>query len=441
MRHIIIGSGVAGIAAVEAIRSQDPHAEIVLIGDERHGYYSRPGLAYYLTGELPERNLFPYPAGELDRLRVKRVLAKVTRIDLDAKRIALHQGAAISYDRLLIATGASAARLTNPGCDLEGVLKLDNLDDAQRILKLAHRGRTAVVVGGGITALEIVEALVRHGVRTHYFLRGDRYWGNVLDETESKIIEHRLQEEGVILHYHTELGEILGVRGRVVGVRTKDGRQMKCDLLAVAIGIVPRVQLAADAGIPVERGILVDEYLQTAVPGVYAAGDVAQFYDPLTGKSTLNSLWGPAREQGVIAGMNMVGGLHTYCKLTPVNVTRLANLTTTIIGTVGRGRDDDLLGIARGDSYTWRQLPDAIAAQSGFDVNRLRIMIGKKSILGALIMGDQTLSKALYHLIANQADISDYRTQLLAPDPHLGEIIADLWCCWGGDCASPTRPA
>ena len=116
----------------------------------------------------------------------------------------------LSYDRLLIAVGAQALPLDVPGSKLEGVLKLDHMEDAKRILKFARRGKTAVVVGGGITALELVEGLISRGVKVHYLLRGDRYWSNVLDEHESKIVEQRLVEEGVKLHHHAEVIEITG---------------------------------------------------------------------------------------------------------------------------------------------------------------------------------------------------------------------------------------
>jgi NADPH-dependent 2,4-dienoyl-CoA reductase/sulfur reductase-like enzyme len=428
--YVIIGTGPAGIAAAQAIRGRDPSASITLIGDETSGYYSRPGLAYYLTGEIPEKSLFPFAKGDFQKLKLRLVHGRVRTIHPQEHQVEIDSGKRVGYDRLLIAAGAYAARMQVSGSDLEGVVVLDTLSDARSILKLSRRARSAVVVGGGITALEIVEGLVSRGVRTHYFLRGDRYWSNVLDETESRIVEHRLKEEGVKIHYRTELAEILGKRGRVAGVITKGGKQVKSKLVAVAIGIRPRVGLASTAGINIDRGILVDEYLRTNVEDIFAAGDVAQVYDPLTGKSVVDSLWGPAREQGHAAGLNMTGDATPYLKDVPFNVTRLAGLTTTIIGTVGRGLDDDLIGIARGDSETWRQLPDAIAAQSDFDVNRLRIMVGKQHLIGAIVMGDQTLSQPLHHLITKRADITPIRNNLLNPQIKLGELITDFWCQW-----------
>ena len=439
-RYLIIGCGPAGIAAAEAIRTQDSSGDILLITDDPHGYYSRPGLAYYLTGELPEEMLFPYNEQDFHKLGARRVHGRVRSVEPNEHRIALQNGEKLTYDRLLVATGAFAARIDAPGSDLEGVIKLDNLDDARHIVKLARRGRSAVVVGGGITALEIVEGLVAHGMRAHYLLRGDRYWSNVLDETESKIVEHRLREHGVQIHYHTELAEVIEKRGRVGGVRTKDGQHIPCDLLAVAIGTRARKDVAVASGIEVERGILVSETMQTNIPDVFAAGDVAQVYDPLLGISVLETLWGPAREQGHVAGLNMSGTSTSYHKPVPFNVTRLANLTTTIIGNVGHGSDPDLLGIARGDSETWRQLPDSIAAQTNFDVHRLRVLVGQKTLLGAIVMGDQTLSQAVHQLIAQQADISSMRGELLDPRAPLADIIADFYIRWKNNHEQTQQP-
>lgn len=436
MKYAVVGSGVAGLAACEAIRSIDRNGEIFLLGDDPHGYYSRPGLAYYLTGEMHEKGLFPRTKRDWQSLKLQYINGRVTRIIPGEHRLEVGGGSSLEYDRLLIAVGAQAVRLNVPGANQEGVLKLDHLEDARHILKLARRGKTAVVVGGGITALELVEGLLSRKVKVHYLQRGDRYWGNVLDEQESKIIEHRLQEDGVKIHHRAELTEVLGKHGRVQGVRLLDGRTLRCNILAYAIGIRPRVGLAQDAGLAIDRGILANEFLQTNNPDIYVAGDVAQVYDPMSGRSIIDSLWGPAREQGYVAGLNMAGQETAYIKSPPFNVTRLAGLTTTIIGTVGRGRDEDLVGIARGDSETWRALPDAIVAQTGFDVNRLRLLVGEKTLLGAIVMGDQKLSFPLEKIISAHADISTIRDKLLQPGAPIADIVADYWTTWRAQHAS-----
>lgn len=430
MNYVIIGMGVAAISALDAIRSVDKTGSITVIGADPHGFYSRPGLAYYLNRELPEKSLFPFPKAELAKYQANFMLASVRRILPQEQQIELTNGKMIGYDRLLLAVGASAVPIRTTGYDLEGVVKIDHLDDTRQIIKLAKKTKDAVVIGGGITALELAEGLAARKVRVHYLLRSDRYWSGVLDADESKIILKRLREEGISIYTHSEAAEILGKRGKVVGVRTKDGKTLKAQMVAYAIGIRPRIELAQAAGLATERGILTNEYLQTSQPNIFAAGDVAQAYDPLSGRTIIDSLWNPAREQGYVAGLNMAGKATPYLKSAPFNVTRLAGLTTTIIGTVGNGQDEDLLGIARGDSETWRDLPDAIAAQSGFDTNRLRLMLGEKKIVGAILIGDQTLSTPLQKLVEAQADISAIRTQLLAPHAPVADIIADFWMNW-----------
>jgi NADPH-dependent 2,4-dienoyl-CoA reductase/sulfur reductase-like enzyme len=436
-RYLIVGTGAAGIAAVEAIRSQDSSGEIVLIGQEAHGFYSRPGLAYYLADEIPEHQLYPFTQEDLERLNVRQLHARATQLNQKEHRAVLDDGARLHYDRLLIATGSRAFMPPLPGIDLDGVVKLDTLDDARQIVKRSRRTRTAVVVGGGITALELVEGLRARRVKTHYFLRRDRYWSSVLDETESRIVEHRLKKEGVQIHYHTELAEILGKRGRVIGVRTKNGHQIKCHIVAVAIGVRPQKELAEGTDLETDRGILVNEYLQTNDPDLFAAGDVAQVFDPFSGRAILDTLWSTAVAQGRAAGLNMAGKAIPYRKSVPFNVTRLAGLTTTIIGTVGGGRDEDVLGIVRGDSETWRQLPDAIAVQDSFEVNRLRILVGKQRLLGAIVMGDQTLSQPLHRLVAGRADVTPIHDQLLRPNAPIADLVADFWIRWRQQHASP----
>jgi len=431
-QYVIIGSGVAGIGAIDGIRSVDELGEIVLICEEKEGYYSRPGLAYYLTGELPEGQLFPFKQRNYKQEKIDRIHTRAVGLSLSERQVELGNGQRIPYDSLLIATGSQAISLKIPGNNAKGVLKLDNIEDARRIARFAREAHRAAVVGGGITALEIVEGLLTQKVKVDYFLRGGRYWSNVLDEPESRRIEHRLKEEGVQIHFNTEVEEVLEKNGRMVGLRTKDGRQIPGEMLVAAVGVQPRKELVEYFGLKMDRGILVNGNLQTSQPGVFAAGDVAQVFDPLTGGYVLDTLWGPAREQGTIAGKNMAARLMgkpltNYAKRVAFNVTRLAGLTTTIIGMVGNGEDRDLVGIARGDSEVWRRLPDAIACQAGFEVNGVRLLIGEKTILGAVVMGDQSLSRPIQHLVSEQVDISSICTDLLHPDAPVSDIIADFW--------------
>jgi NAD(P)H-nitrite reductase large subunit len=452
MRYVILGSGAAGIAAIEAIRERDTEGEIVVVTNDPHGYYTRPGLAYYLTGELPEAMLFPFSPQDFKRMKVGWVQGTALRIDAAAHRLVYRPAgqpaeAGLAYHRLLLATGASAAPLKVPGADLPGVVKLDNLEDARGILSLVgHRlggVKAAVVVGGGITALEIVEGLVQHKVKVHYLLRGDRYWSNVLDVSESRLVEQRLAQHGVMLHFKTELVEVLAQAGggwlgnrqpKVGGVRTNTGEVIACGLVAGAVGVRPRLELAQASGIEAERGVLVDEFLRTSAVDVFAAGDIAQVYDPVSKKSVVDSLWGLAREQGRVAGANMAGAHEVYTRRVAFNVTRLANLTTSIIGRVAlpeQEEDHDLeggkLAIARGDSETWRELPDAIAAQSGFDVNRLRVMVGPDSLVGAVVMGDQKLSHPLFELVMRQVNICDIRERLVKGHEPAADVLAKFW--------------
>lgn len=430
MKYVIIGAGVAGFAAIEAIRSIDKISEIVMISDDPNGFYSKPGLAYYLTGELHDKALFPRTKDDYKKLNFNYVSGRVTHILRADHALIIDGKMRLTYNKLLIAVGARATPLEVPGSELDGVVKLDHLNDAKNIIKHARKGKTAIVVGGGITALELTEGLRSRGMNVNYLLRGDRYWSNVLDQHESKVVEHRLQEEGVNLLYNAELQEIMGRNGRMNSVRLQDGRTIKADMVAYAVGIRPCLELVKQVNFALDRGILVDEHLQTNDPDVFAAGDVAQVYDPLTGHSVLDSLWNPAREQGHAAGLNMAGRKTAYLKSAPFNVTRLAGLTTTIIGTVGRGNDKDMIGIARGDSETWRELPEAIVAQNGFDVNHMRLLIGEKNVVGAIVMGDQTLSWPLQKMIAGKADISSIRDNLLEPNAALADLIAQFWLIW-----------
>jgi NADPH-dependent 2,4-dienoyl-CoA reductase/sulfur reductase-like enzyme len=419
------------VAAAEAIHGADAAAQTILVCADPHGYYSRPGLAYYLARELPERSLRPYSPAELEGLGVTLVSDRAVGLDPAAHTVTLAAGGELEYDRLLLATGSAAVPARVPGAELDGVIKLDDLDDARDVVRRTASAKRAVVVGGGITALEIVEGLRAHGVHVDYFMRQDRYWRNVLSEAESQAVEEELRAGGVRLRPFTELARIVGRGGRVAAVETADGTRVPCELVAVAIGVRPRTELARDAGLVCDRGILVDEYLRTSEADIFAAGDVAETIGPVTGRRTIEVLWHSAVHKGRIAGLNMVSGpSHRYVEGPSLNITRLAGMHTTIIGTVGSGRDADLEGLSRGDSQTWSELGDAVLVETPEDGAHIRLEIVRRVVVGAVVMGAQDLSFKLQELIEARADLGEVAERLGAPDARVGRLVEQGWRAW-----------
>jgi len=426
-RYVIIGTGVAGFAAAQSLRSLEPGAKITLVSDDPHGFYSRPGLAYYLTGEIPEKQLFPFFKKGKQNLDDQSVKGHVTRLNPQAHSIEIDPLGTLVYDRLLVATGAKSIPLDISGGDMHSVVKLDDLEDTRRILSQVRHTKTAVVVGGGVLGIELVEGLVAQNVKVHYLLRGDWYWSNVLAEAESHMVEHNLIHDGVTLHHCTEISEILGKKGKVTGVCTTAGDVIRCDMLAVGIGVKACTELAQAAGLKTDRGILVNEYLQTSDPDIFAAGDVAQIFDPLSGHASIDNLWYPGRKQGRLAAVNMTGQTQIYQRTVATNVLCLAGVMTTIIGAIGSGRDEGQVFTTRGSSETWQQLPNTITTETGTAVSQLRLMVGEQTLLGALVMGDQRISRPLRELINNQVNISPIRDQILHSRAELGQFVMDYW--------------
>lgn len=427
-RYVIVGNGAAGATAAKAIREHDASAEIQIIGAEKHAFYSRPGLAYYLTGVIPEGALFSRPDKEYGQAQIKRTVGRVTGVDPRAHRIEIEGGKAIRYDRLLLSVGAKAAKPDTAGFDLEGVVTLDSLDDARAILKLAKKAKRAVVVGGGITAVELAEGLAANGIETHYLLRGDRYWASVLDERESALVEARLEHDGIVLHRNTEIERAIGEKGKVVAIGTKAGERIPADILGVAVGTQVRLELPQLIGLQTGRGVFTDDHLATSEPDIFAAGDAAEVLDPKTGKRGIDSLWSVAIAQGKIAGENMAGGSRSYMpRPAPFNVTKIGGVTTTLIGTVGAGgRDGDLIALARGDSNAWREQLAGFAVEDDHGANHLRLVLSEDRILGAVVMGDQSLSQPLLSVIRNRIDIREVRDRLLQGHAEVKAALAQI---------------
>ncbi len=432
-RYLIIGNGAAGATAAETIRRHDPDGDITILTAEPYPMYSRPGLAYVLINEIPAKQIFCRTLAWYDNLRLNLTLGKATQLDVVNRLVWLEDGRSLPYDRLLIATGARATSPPYPGHDLQGVVYLDTYDGTNDLIERSKRARRAVVVGGGITALEMTEGLAHRGVETHYFLRRDRLWSQVFNDEEARLLEKIMRAHHVHIHYNTEVSEIIGDRrGRVREVKLKDGSTFKCDLLGVAIGVKPLIDVVQNTPIQTDRAILVNEYLESSVPGVYAAGDCAQVYDRWTQQHMVDILWPSAVAEGAAAGLNMVGKRHAYVKGSPFNACLLFGLHITTMGQINPRRDDEevevVQHISRGSSEVWYTHPRTYrSAWAGDGENTIRLVINGDFLVGAIIIGEQRLADPLRYLIEQQVNIRHLRVDLEAGGETLKQSLLRFW--------------
>jgi NAD(P)H-nitrite reductase large subunit len=439
--YLIIGNGAAGVSAAEIIRQRDSAGRITIVTDEPYLCYSRPGIAYYLNGQVSSQQLITRSNSFYRDHRFDLRHGRVTRIDLAARMVYFADGQPLAYDLLLLATGAGAVPARMPGSDLDGVVTFDNLNDAKDIVRRSRKAKAAVVIGGGITAMELAEGLRHQGVKTHLLQRGDRVWPRLFDERESSIIEHQIRHEGVQLHYKEEIAEILGKHGAVTGVRLKSGREIKCQLVGIAIGVRPNLSLVKGLPLEMDQGILVNEYLQSSQPHLFAAGDVAQVYDRWTREHKLDVLWPSAVNEGRAAGYNMVDVAHGrspgyhYQKGSPFNAALLFGVHLTVIGRVGQRSEEELEELSylsRGSSHVWTT-PFSTSYRSAWDKdgpNSVRIVMNGGRIVGALLMGNQELADPLRKLIEHEADLGHLQDELLGAKGNLPQTILRAWRSW-----------
>ena len=428
-RYLILGNGAAGATAAEEIRRLDALGEITIVSAERYPMYSRPGLAYVLLNEIPERQVLARSPEWYGTLRLHLVHGIAISIDLPRRRARLADGRDFGYDRLLIATGAGAVPLPQTGAPLDGVVYLDTLDGTKDLLKRIKRARRGVIIGGGITALEMAQGFAHHKVETHYFVRRQTLWSAVFNQTESDLLSARMQAQGVHIHYYTEIAKPVGDKhGRLTAVGLKTGEVFACDLLGVGIGVRPQIEVARHTSIQTDRAILVNEFLETSAPGIYAAGDCAQMWDPWTQSYTLDVLWPTAVAAGKIAGRNMAGQREAYVRGTPFNACLLFGLHIAAIGQLGNVRDEGesevYQHLSRGSSEIWDTRPAAYASASSQNgAATLRLTLSHDRLAGALVIGNQFLADCLRDLIELQADISPLRPYLEASDPRVPQLL------------------
>jgi len=313
---VIVGAGLAGGKAAETLRAEGFAGRIVLIGEEPERPYERPPLSKeYLRGKQPRETAYVHEPGWYDEHRVELQLgAKAVGLDTAGRTLALDGGDAISYDKLLITTGAVPRPLPVVGADLDGVLSLRRLPDSDRIKGVLREGARIVVVGAGWIGLEVTAAAREAGAEVTVIEVAPLPLQRVLGDEVATIFADLHRQHGVDLRFGTGVQEILG-EGQVSSVLLSDGTEVPADAVIIGIGVAPAVELAEAAGIKLENGIVTDEHLRTSAPDVYAAGDVANFYHPLLGRRIRVEHWANALNGGPAAARSMLGQDVVYDRL------------------------------------------------------------------------------------------------------------------------------
>lgn len=329
--HVILGAGPAGVIAAETLRKQAPHDTITLVGDEAEPPYSRMAIPYLLMGNIDERGTYLRKgATHFADLKIDQITACASRVDAVSKTVVLKNDETLVFDRLLIATGSRPARPPIPGMDAAGVHPCWTLEDARAIMARAQPGARVLQMGAGFIGCIIMEALKQRGVQLTVVEMGDRMVPRMMGPVAGGMIRDWCETQGVQVFTGTRVEAI--EPGTPLKVRLSNGQTLAADLVISATGVKPNIGFLENSGITCLQGVLTDEYLQTSVPGIYAAGDCAEAFDKVSGKTIVSAIQPNAAEQARVAALNMVGQRVELKGVTQINVLDTMGLISASFG-------------------------------------------------------------------------------------------------------------
>lgn len=311
MKNVIIGNSAAGVSAAETIRNIDKDASITIISDEKHGFYSRCLLTYYLSGKIDKEMLFIRPGDFFDKLNISFMPQK-RAVKIANGAVMLEDGSDVEYDKLLIATGASANRIDIPGSDADGLFCMRNFDDLAAIDSRISDAKAAAVIGGGLVGIKTACALAERGIKVTVLIASNHVLSQMIDQNAGDIVRSVLEKNNLEIKTGALPKKIVKKSGKLAGIKLNNGETIDCQIAIMGKGVLPNTELVKDLKIRVNAGIVVDNIMQTAIEGVYAAGDVAETMDIALQSSRINAIWPCAVEQGRIAGANMAGRMKEY---------------------------------------------------------------------------------------------------------------------------------
>jgi len=406
IRYLIIGNSVAAVNCVEAIRGIDERNDVTIVSDEEPFNYSRPLLSYYLGGRIAEERLPFVNKDFYERHRVNLILGKRAQgLDVSKKEVALDDNTLLSYDRCLISVGGVPVVPPIEGFqeDIEGIFTFLKLNEAKILTEYIERGeiKEVVVLGGGLIGLKVVEGLVERGLKPTVIELMDRILANTFDKEASSIIEERLAQWGCKVIKEDTIQAIETKEGRIAKIFLRGGKELAASLLIVAVGVRPNLELVKATPIRVDRGILVDKFMETNVGDVYAAGDCTQGTDLLNKTNAVIAIWPVAARQGRVAGLNMCGMKTEYPGLFAMNSVQIIDIPTISFGMTNPPKEE------------------------GYDVLKTldkrkgvykKIVLRDSRVVGVILVNCIERAGVYGMLIKEEIDVEGFKDQLLSDD-------------------------
>jgi NAD(P)H-nitrite reductase large subunit len=404
-KYVIIGGSAGGIGAVEAIREVDPLGTLTVISEETVPQYSRPMISEYVSREAT-LDTMKYRGDQFWKNNNVQTLTgrTATKIDFTKKQVELDGGTKIDYEKLLIATGGKPFVPRMEGGEKSGVFTFTELSSAEGLEAKLETSKSAVVIGGGLIGVSASEALVKRGIKVTLVELKDNILNLILDKTASEIAEKVLTEAGVTVITGQTVQKILGRNDNEAAVGKvvmSNGTEIPCDLVVVAIGVVPRTELVKETDLKVNRGIVVDRFMRTNLPDVYACGDVAEAHDFLLGKSRLLPLWPLAHLGGRVAGYNMAGKQAEYEGGTVMSSLKYFDLPVIAVGDVNPA-----------DSSDYEVLVEFKPEKMVYK----KILLKDNAVVGFIFLGEIEKAGILFRLLKNHVDVAELKDKLLLED-------------------------
>lgn len=387
--YVIIGAGHAGISAAEHLRSLEPKTRIYVIDPDGNAFYFRAALKFYIKNQLALESLQGRPSKFWKSHKLTQIIDRVSKIDKEKQTVSLQEKGEIPYIKLLIATGGTPFIPKIEGNDLKHVYPMRSLVDTKKICEIADQGKLMriVILGGGVLGMELAESLLERKVSIDLLTNSSTLIPRMLDGTASDILRELAQKNGVTFHFKDTIQKIHADENQVANsVTTMSGKKIPCDGVFLCVGIRRNIELAKDLGLEVNHGILVDRFLQTSDPNIFAAGDVVEFKNSLENTIKFVELWGPAGKMGIHAAKNMIGPLVPYPLGCIHAYTVLWHHSFHSIGEYHSENDSDLTILTTLDEI-------------GGTKNYFKLILKNRTIMGALMVGQPRDPLLLEHII------------------------------------------